>query len=170
MNALFCALLIGTLPFAGAGCRSASVQQTKGVEKRPASTAAKDVVVLTNEHPTGSFKIHRALLTRPPEVLEISVIKVVNPTASPVDIFVYVSTTAEKDKTESDKQLVGTFSLYPADRPGKFMLSPAAAFRKFSETSKSSTAELLFEMKVGAENKAPVEVTIEKPNGLDNQN
>jgi len=167
MNALFCALLILSLPFAGASCGSASVQQTKAVEARPASTVAKEVVVLTTEHPTGSFKIDRALLLRPPEVLEISVTKVVNHTANPVDIFVYVS--AEKDKTDSEKELVGTFSLYPADRPGKFMLSPAAAFRKFSETSKSSTAELLFEMKVGAENK-PVEVTIEKPNGLDNQN
>ena len=168
MNALFCALLIWSLPFAGASCGSSSVQTTKAVEARPASTVAKEVVVLTTEHPAGSFKIDRALLSRPPEVLEISVTKVVNPTASPVDIFVYVSA-AEKDKTDSEKQLVGTFSLYPADRPGKFMLSPAAAFRKFSETSKSSTAELLFEMKVGAENK-PVEVTIEKPNGLDNQN
>jgi hypothetical protein len=170
MNAVFCALLIWSLPFVGASCGSASVQQTSGVEKRPASTVAKDVVVLTIEHPTGSFKIERALLERPPEVLEISVTKVVNPTASPVDIFVYVSAAAENEKTEPEKQLVGTFSLYPADRPGKFMLSPAAAFRKFSETSKSSSAELLFEMKVGTENKAPVEVTIEKPNGLDNQN
>ncbi len=167
MNALFCALLIWSLPFVGASCGSSSVQTTKAVKARPASTVAKDVVVLTTEHPTGSFKIDRALLSRPPEVLEISVTKVVNPTASPVDVFVYVSP-AEGDKTE--KQLIGTFSLYPADRPGKFMLSPAAAFRKFSETSKSSSAELLFEMKVGAENKAPVEVTIEKPNGLDNQN
>jgi len=167
MNALFCALLIWSLPFVGASCGSSSFQTTKAVKARPASTVAKDVVVLTTEHPTGSFKIDRALLSRPPEVLEISVTKVVNPTASPVDVFVYVSP-AEGDKTE--KQLIGTFSLYPADRPGKFMLSPAAAFRKFSETSKSSSAELLFEMKVGAENKAPVEVTIEKPNGLDNQN
>lgn len=65
----------------------------------------------------------------------------------------------------AEKVLVGTFSLYPADRPGKFMLGPAEAFRKFSETRKSSEdVRLVFEMKLPAENKPAVEVTIESPN------
>jgi hypothetical protein len=87
---------------------------------------------------------------------------VTNPTASAVDIFVYVAATSEP---ASEKVLVGTFSLYPADRPGKFMLGPAEAFRKFSETRKSSgDVRLVFEMKLPAESKSPVEVTIESPN------
>lgn len=170
MNALLCALLIWSLPFIGASCGSQGVQSTQHREARPVSSAAKDVVVLTTEHPTGSFKIEPDLLLRAPEVLEVSVTKVVNPTASSVDIFVYVESSAERDKPEPDRELVGSFSLYPVDRPGKFMLNPAAAFRKFSETNKGSTAELLFEMKLPAESKAPVEVTIEDPNPTDKKN
>ena len=161
MNALLSLLLLWSLPFVGASCGSPNVQSTQQNETRPVSTA-KDVVTLTTERPTASFKLEPGLLNRAPEVLQVSVTKVTNPAASAVDIFVYV---ASANEPESEKVLVGTFSLYPADRPGKFMLGPAEAFRKFSETRKSSEeVRLVFEMKLPAENKSPVEVTIESPN------
>lgn len=161
MNALLSLLLLWSLPFVGASCGSPGVQSAQQSEKRSASTA-KDVVTLTTEHPTASFKLEPGLLNRAPEVLQVSVTKVTNPAASPVDIFVYVASASE---SASEKVLVGTFSLYPADRPGKFMLGPAEAFRKFSETRKSSEdVRLVFEMKLPAEKKSPVEVTIENPN------
>ena len=161
MNALLGVLLIWSLPFVGASCGAPSVQSTQQSETRPVSTA-KEVVTLTAEHPTGSFKLEAELLSRSPEVLQVSVTKVTNPGASPVDFFVYVASVKE---SAAEKVLVGTFSLYPADRPGKFMLGPAEAFRKFSETRKSSEeVRLVFEMKLPAENKSPVEVTIESPN------
>lgn len=163
MNALLSLLLLWSLPFVGASCGSPSVQSTQQSETRPVSTA-KDVVTLTTEQPTGSFKLEPELLNRAPEVLQVSVTKVTNPAASPVDIFVYVDSASETNKTAAEKVLVGTFSLYPADRPGKFMLGPAEAFRKFSATRKSSEdVRLVFEMKVPAESKSPVEVTIESP-------
>lgn len=162
MNALL-VVLLWSLPFVGASCGSPSVQSTQH-ETRPVSTA-KDALTLTTEHPTGSFKLEPELLSRSPEVLQISVTKVTNPAASPVDIFVYVASASETNKPAAEKVLVGTFSLYPADRPGKFMLGPAEAFRKFSETRKSSEdVRLVFEMKLPAENKPAVEVTIESPN------
>ena len=161
MNALLSILLLWSLPFVGASCGAPSVQSTQQSETRPVSKA-KEVVTLTTEHPTGSFKLDPGLLNRSPEVLQVSVTKVTNPTASAVDIFVYV---APSDKPAAERVLVGTFSLYPADRPGKFMLGPAEAFRKFSETRKSSEdVQLVFEMKLPAENKPSVEVTIESPN------
>jgi hypothetical protein len=163
MNALLGVLLIWSLPFVGASCRSPSVQSTQQSETRPVSTG-KDVVTLTTERPTGSFKLEPELLNHSPEVLEVSVTKVKNPAASSVDIFVYVASASETNKPDAEKVLVGTFSLYPADRPGKFMLGPAEAFRKFSDTRKSSdNVRLVFEMKLPAENKSPVEVTIESP-------
>lgn len=161
MNALLSLLLLWSLPLVGASCGSPNVQSTQQGETRPAS-AAKDVVTLTTERPTASFKLEPGLLNRAPEVLQVSVTKVTNPAASAVDIFVYVASASEP---ASEKVLVGTFSLYPADRPGKFMLGPVEAFRKFSETRKSSEdVRLVFEMKLPAENKSPVEVTIESPN------
>lgn len=161
MNALLSLLLLWSLPFVGASCGSPSVQSTQQSESRTAATA-KDVVTLTTEHPTGSFKLEPGMLNRAPEVLQVSVTKVTNPAASGVDIFVYVASAREP---ASERVLVGTFSLYPADRPGKFMLGPAEAFRKFSETRKSSEdVRLVFELKLPAENKSPVEVTIESPN------
>jgi len=160
MNALLSLLLLWSLPFVGAGCGSPNVQSTQQAETRPVSTA-KDVVTLTTERPTASFKLEPGLLNRAPEVLQVSVTKVTNPAASAVDIFVYVASASEP---AAEKVLVGTFSLYPADRPGKFMLGPAEAFRKFSETRKSSEdVRLVFEMKLPAEKKSPVEVTIESP-------
>ena len=169
MNALLGVLLIWSLPFVGASCGSPNVQSTQQSETRPVSTA-KDVVTLTTEHPTGSFKLDPGVLNRSPEVLQVSVTKVTNPAASPVDIFVYVASASETNKPAAERVLVGTFSLYPADRPGKFMLGPAEAFRKFSETRKSSDdVRLVFEMKLPAENKSPVEVTIESPNWGENK-
>ena len=164
MNALLGVLLIWTLPFVGASCGSPGVQSTQQNQTRPVSTT-KDVVTLTAEHPTGSFKLEPDVLSRSPEVLQVSVTTVTNPAANPVDIFVYVASASETNKPDAEKVLVGTFSLYPADRPGKFMLGPAEAFRKFSETRKTSDGvRLVFEMKLPAETKSPVEVTIESPN------
>ena len=164
MNALLVVLLLWSLPFVGASCGAPSVETTQQSETRPVSTA-KEVVTLTTEHPTASFKLEPELLNRSPEVLQVSVTKVTNPTASAVDIFVYVASFDKTNKLTSEKVSVGTFSLYPADRPGKFMLGPAEAFRKFSETRKSSDdARLVFEMKLPAESKSPVELTIESPN------
>ena len=163
MNALLGVLLLWSLPFVGASCGSPAVQSTQQSDTRPVSTA-REVVTLTTEHPTASFKLEAELLSRSPEVLQVSVTKVTNPAASPVDIFVYVTSASETDNPAPEKVLVGTFSLYPADRPGKFMLGPAEAFRKFSATRKSSEdVRLVFEMKLPAESKSPVEVTIESP-------
>ena len=166
MNALLGVLLIWSLPFVGASCGSPGVQSTQQNEARPAPTAAREVVTLTTEHQTASFKIESDLLRRLPEILEVSVTKVVNPTSSSIDIFVYI---ASGEGNKAERESIGSFSLYPADRPGKFMLSPAAAFRKFSETRKSLGAEtvrLEFEMKL-PDNKPRVEVTIETPNWSD---
>lgn len=173
MNVLLAALLIWSLPFVGASCGSPGVQSPPLGEAQSGSTGAKDVVTLTTEHSTDSFKLEPGLLSRSPEVLEVSVTKVVNPTASPVDVFVYLTSSAQRNKPEPEKVLVGSFSLYPADRPGKFMLGPAEALRKFSETSNTAGAEdvlLVFEMKLPAEKKPLVEVTIASPNWLDKKN
>lgn len=126
-------------------------------------TRPAENVTLTNERPTGSFVLTRDLVKRAPRVLEVSLTKVVNPRAKQVNIFVYFSDT----KSTSRKIEVGNFSLYPADRPGKFMLDAAPAFRKLNETKDAAAKEwrVVFELDRPAEQAtSQIEVTIAPPN------
>ncbi len=162
MNALLGVLLLWSLPFLGASCGSPGVQSTPQSETRPASTA-KDVLTLTTEHPTGSFKVEPGLLNRAPEVLQVVVTKVTNPAASAVDIFVYVAS-ARRDMRPRKCWWELSVCILRIVR-ASLCWDLAEAFRKFSEKRKSSEdVRLVFEMKLPAENKSPVEVTIESPN------
>lgn len=137
-----------------------------------AFTHSVDSVTLTNEQPTGSFLLPRDLLKTPPAVLEVSLTKVVNPAARPINIFVYFSP-AKKSESASRKIEVGNFSLYPADRPGKFMLDPATAFRKLAETKDATSREwrIVFELeRQAAEGSSQIEVTIAAPNWKSEKN
>ena len=168
MNVFLTALVIWSLPFFGASCGSNGMQQSQPVTVQTSPTPIQAAAVtLTTQHPEGSFQLEGALLNNPPEVLEVSVTKVVNSGATPVNIFVYLASGAETQEPEAEKISVGNFSLYPVDRPGKFMLDPAPAFRKFSESKKSAEKlRLVFEMQLGTDKKPPqpVEVTVAGPN------
>jgi hypothetical protein len=101
------------------------------------------------------------------EVLEVEITKVVNPARAPVAIFVYLSK-ANKSNSEAEQNLVRNFSLYPPDRPGKFLLQAGPALHKVSSgdtTSKANDVRLVFEMKRLDETVAwtPVELTIAQP-------
>ena len=147
MKLLLAALTISSLPF---------LTSTRFVES----------ITLTNERPTGSFALQRALLEHPPAVLEVSLTKVVNPKAKAINVFVYFSGDKKTDSA-SRKIEVGNFSLYPADRPGKFMLDAAPAFRKLAETKDAAAKEwrVVFELERPAEQAAAqIEVTIAAPN------
>jgi hypothetical protein len=161
MKILLATLTIWSLPFFGVSCGSANVQSTRPADTKPAPS--NKTLTLTTEHPIASFPLSSDLQNHPPETLEISVTKVVNPAASAVNIFVYLSRAAEKTETDSVKIPVGNFSLYPADRPARFMLDSAPGFRKLAET-KSEEWRLVFELKPD-ENRpsTPVEITIAEP-------
>ncbi len=175
MKLFLAALTIWSLPFLGISCGFASVQ-----EPQPAKPAAKsessptpsgETVTLTSEHPTGSFLLQAVLFKKPPPILEVSVTKVVNPAAKPITIFVYLSPRNEKD--DSGRIEVGNFSLYPADRPAKFMLD-ASALGTVSQGRKVPAAkewQLTFELeKQGQEGSSPLEVTIAQPNWKSDKN
>ena len=129
-----------------------------------AFTHSAESVTLTNERPTGSFLLQQDLLKRAPAVLEVSLTKVENPAKKPVNIFVYLAGSNAKGVV-TEKLGVGNFSLYPVDRPGKFMLDPAPAFRKISETKNVKVWRLAFELGREAD---PVAVTIAPPNWKSN--
>ena len=167
MKLFLAALTIWSLPFFGISCGSASVQEPERAKADSTSTPSGESVTLSEQHPTGSFSLQPDLFKSSPPILEVSVMKVVNPGAKAVSIFVYLSPLKQKGETAAEKIEVGNFSLYPADRPGKFMLDSAPAFRKVSETRNASTVNewrLVFELERGAEQaSSPIEVTIARP-------
>lgn len=129
-----------------------------------AFTHSAESVTLTNERPNGSFLLQQDVLKRAPAVLEVTLTKVDNPAKKPVNIFVYLAGSNAKGVV-TEKLGIGNFSLYPVDRPGKFMLDPAPAFRKISETKNVKVWRLAFELGREAD---PVEVTIAPPNWKSN--
>lgn len=161
------ALFIWALGFSGANCGSAKVQSPKSSEKAPEMTPDQRSLKLTNEHTSGAFPIGSDLLSNIPEVLEVSIAKVNNPDRTPVDIFVYLSQTPKQGERDPDRILLGNFSLYPPDRPGKFLMKASPAFRKLVDSKGTNAADvqLLFEMK-RLDEKRPwtaVEVTVGLP-------
>ena len=169
MKLFLAVLTIWSLPLFGMSCGSASLPG-------PQRNSKSETITLTNQKPTGSFPLQPELFkniptaTEVPPVLQtvqVPVTKVVNPDAKPVTIFVYFSRPNEKRDGPPEKISVGNFSLYPADRPGRFTLNPREALRKASEASNESNIKewrLVFELEQKPEqSSSPLEVTIETP-------
>jgi hypothetical protein len=86
------------------------------LETGPATTSATEQgLEISNKHPVLRIPVKPALLTNLPNVLVLSITNVSNPTLQPVTMNVYFETPARKSKE-------GTFTLFPADRPGTFKL------------------------------------------------
>ncbi len=167
MKLFLAALILSGLQIFGLSCGTANTQQPQATPT-PESGVPQVVegsVTLTSEHPTGSFAVYPDL-TNPPTLLEASVTKVVNPGSKPVTVSVYLTPTNEKVE-KPVKLAVGNFSLYPVDRPAKFMLNPVPAWRKAAETKRLSDVKewfVIFELKQEPDRgSAPLEVTIGQP-------
>jgi hypothetical protein len=172
MKLFLAALMIWSLPLLGISCGSASVQEQARPQQPARPTPEPELALtppvaptatLTNEHPTATFAAYPDL-NDPPTVLEVSVTKIVNPALKPITIFVYLSPVSEKADATPAKFAVGNFSLYPADRPAKFMLDPATAFRKAAENKETANVKewlVTYELEKPAEQKrSQIEVTI----------
>ena len=162
------ALTIWALCFSGATCGSARVQGPQSSEKKSAESPAPQVVTLNQDRPNYSLPI-TAVAGKPSdaEVLEVAITKVINPSLVPIVIYVYLSDT-ETGRSASDQQLIGNFSLYPPDEPGKFLLSVTPELRNkllSNANSKGHDLRLIFEMKRVDETKpwSPVELGIAQP-------
>lgn len=160
------ALMTWALCFSGTNCGAAKVRSPQTPELKAGNEPAAPPVTLTPEHAANSFPVEANALSNDTEVLEVPITKVVNPSRTPVEIYVYLSNVG-KGKSEPDKSLIGNFSLYPADQPGTFLLNPAPAIRKlFAEKPPNDTGvRLIFELKRLDEARpwTPVEVTIAQP-------
>jgi hypothetical protein len=159
--------MIWALCFVGADCGSAKIQSPQSSNRKIEQLPAAPVLTLTNDQPKKSLPIKASELPSDAEVLEVSITKVKNPGMTPLSIFVYLSD-SEKGKSEAELHVVGNFSLYPPDQPGKFLLSAAPELCKLLLSdgfAKGHEVRLVFELKRIHETSdwTPVEVTIAQP-------
>ncbi|MCM3901391.1 MAG: hypothetical protein ND866_06775 [Pyrinomonadaceae bacterium] len=164
MKSSLAALVIWALFFSGNCYRSAKVQGPETLDPGQEKMAP---ITLTKERAVNSFPVTPQTLAAAPQILEVSVTKVVNPEKLPVAIYVSLSPAGEKAVPELEKIPLGNFSLYPPDRPGKFLLQATAAFDKLkgAVAPKANEVRLVLEMKSldAKESSAPVEVTLAPP-------
>jgi hypothetical protein len=155
------ALMIWALCFSVANCGSAKVQSPQHVEK-PAATPTPPMITLTNENPNGGFAIETNTIPPTADVLEIPITKVVNPSQIPLSVYVYLNGNQEKSEREVKRIPVGSFSIYPPDRPGKFLLSPPQSLPKLVP---SAELQMTFVLKRVDESKpwSRVEVEVGRP-------
>jgi len=126
-------------------------------------------VILSDQHALGYFPVAPEIVASKPAALFVSITKVVNPKQTPLELFVYLSHLqpgAKKDDVHGQRVLVGKFVLYPPDKPTRFQLSSADAFRKL-EGGRAATGEiqLLVEMRRVRESDpwTPLELTLAPP-------
>ena len=163
---LLTALMMWALCFSGANCGSARLQSPQSREPKRSDPSIPNLT-LTQENAIGSFPVPPHVLTDSPEVLEVVITKVANPARTPVSIFVFLSD-SKKGEAENKSNSLGSFSLYPPDQPGKFLLDAKGGLRKMSRSGATHEAReprLIFEMKRINESRpwTPVEITIAPP-------
>ena len=140
--ALVWALILGA-PLAGL---QAPTSADQGHNTPPTVTSS---IILTNEHPAGSFLIAAETVASAPPILSLSITKVINPDKTPVEILVYI-VRSEKGATQAEKVPISNFSLYPADHPAGFLMRASGAFQKLAAAgpaSATSEVRLVLEMK-----------------------
>ena len=168
MKLFLAALTIWSLPLFGMSCGSTGVQE-------PAAQPSPETITLTTQNPTGSFPLQTDLKNLPKTTdvpptfiaLQVAVTKIVNPRARAVNVFVYLSRPNEKRDNPAQKIEVGSFSLYPVDRPGRFTLNGGAALQKAAAASNDADSKnwrLVFELEQKPEQESsPLEVTVATP-------
>jgi len=158
MSATAHVCLVAALLYAGLCGAGQRTEYTHGQEE-----AAQ--VVLTNSHPEVSFDISPDVVTTSPPVLALSFPRVVNPSNTAFQIFVYFSyRPAQKGSGAPLRILIGNGSLYPADHPGGLVLRASNAFSAL-RADRATDVRLVLEMQPlhRALPWPPVEVTVAAP-------
>lgn len=152
-------------------CTIPGGMQGSSTEKRRQKISPS--IKLTLDHPAGSFPLSEDIVVAAPPFLGLQVARVVNPSQTPVEFFVYIyprppRPTDAKNKGQPQRFLVGTFGLFPADQPAGFILRASGAFAQLSAArrgAQTSGARLMIQMKPLRKLRTPaqLEVTIAVP-------
>jgi hypothetical protein len=158
VSAVVHACLVAVLLYAGL---SGPGQHTAAADSQ--EQAAQ--VVLSNGHPESSFAIAPDVLTGSRPLLALSFPRVVNPSNTGFQIWVYFSYRRALAASSAPLRiLVGNGSLFPADRPGGLVLRASKAFTLL-RTDQATDVRLVLELKPinDAQSWPPMEVTVAAP-------
>jgi hypothetical protein len=90
------------------------------------------MLTLTVEHSSGSFPVPKSALATAASQLEITITDIVNKDSTPFSVFVYLDEEGNPS-TKTKRTVVGNFSVFPPDRPGKYLLNARKALEKARE-------------------------------------
>jgi hypothetical protein len=170
---LLASFAIWALCLSGATCTSRTTQGPQNLRSQnnqPAQRAPKEnqpmapSVTLTQAHVSDSLPIDLKAIPKDAQAIQVTVTNVKNPAATQVSVYVYFSTANQTRKGQ--QKLIGSFSLYPADRGGNFILNASEAARLLqANDAAAKNARLVFELRRIHEERpwTPVEMTIEQP-------
>ena len=158
-------LVFLALAFCGNCSRDAKTQSSAATSMTQKPVAP---LTLTSESATGSFPVSAETLAARPAIVEVPISRVVNPSGIALEISVYLTEAGRAGKPEGERVVVGRFSLFPSDRPGKFLLDSSSALRKIGAAvggEKEKALQLVIELKRVDESKpwTQVEITVEQP-------
>jgi hypothetical protein len=117
------------------------------VEGRESTKAKPCEVTLTSSKQKAACPLPPSLLTRPPLLVEVPVTKIVNPSAMPFSVSVYLNS-SKTGTNGRDRELIGNVSVYPPDRTGVFVMRSKQAFERLqtSHTSRRGN-EIMIEIR-----------------------
>ena len=116
---------------------------------------------LTSQQPVASVRVAPNVVAEGRDILEVPVIEVRNPRQTPIEISVYFSSVGKGSPKEGRIE-VGSFSLYPADRPGNFLIRATKALETLRTKGwePGSELSLIFEMRPVRENEGWGDVAV----------
>ena len=171
---LIAGFAIWALFLSGATCAprtNQGPQNERPQANQPSQSAPKEnqpmahSITLTQEHISDSLPIDVKAIPNDAQALQVPVTKVHNPESTQLSIYVYLAL-PKATTVKEQRKLIGNFSLYPADRGGKFIVSAGDAVRLLKgKGAAPENAQLVFELKRIHEDKpwTPIEITIEEP-------
>ena len=92
-------------------------------------------LVLSNDKPRTSYAVPPEIVRASPPLVTITVERIDNPSQAQVDILVSLRWVPADEATRGARTTaIGTLSLFPADRPGRFALRTSEGFKQLHET------------------------------------
>jgi hypothetical protein len=143
-------LLLGILLMFCEGCANTLPANDLTATAAATANAAPTRFVLTNEQPLMTLPLNVETFDNPAAILEITIGDIENPAAVSFSILAYFEVKPSAGSSQLTKRLsIGSISTYPANQPGKFVMSAGEAFGNLKSTlqgSEGNTVSLLLEL------------------------
>ena len=121
-------------------------------------------LILTSEAPSLSLPLDVKTFANSGAILQISIADIENPSLTPFSIVAYFELKSATESGQPNSRIaIGSISPYPANMPGKFVVSAGDAVEKLSavvQEQDSSTVMLILELQPISETKPLPAITV----------